>query len=250
MLLSTCFLFFIIWFCCFISYKDRGKDGNKKSEVTSLNKPIQEMQLNLKNIGIELKDEKTQNKSKEIHDIKVTDDKRNNEKNKKEYSKTCNLNETRKVQELKNVEDYMYLNEDEFHNKAFLNEENELKSNNYSIIIKNQPRLNRDEIEKEFHAYSTEYRKKFGDLLSEQSLTTNTGRSSVETIEYVQTTSTNIPHKKIGTYSHNFQIKRKKNHAAKIAFKQNSNKINNTESSIHIFKVKPRRSKSENIWQI
>ena len=208
---------FIIWFCCFLSCNERKRTFASNEQVR---KSIKETQLNLNQIGIELQ---------------------NDAVNKPNVS---------------TVEDYTYLNREEVLpqvNQAFIHNEVDLEADQTPkcLSVLNQPKLTREQIEKEFQAYSVAYRKRLNEL-NMDSQTSNTACSSLDTIEYVRTRSTRLPNKKLmGTYSHNFQV-RKKNRVAKItaAFKQTHDDLNNTQSSIQIFKFRPRKSQSEQIWQI
>ena len=72
MLLSTCFLVFILWFCCLASLK-RHKSQIKQ---TQLEKSINETKYNLKELGIKLKNEKKIRNVKQ-DPLKVKDDDKN-----------------------------------------------------------------------------------------------------------------------------------------------------------------------------
>lgn len=282
MLLSTCFLIFILWFCCFTVLKDK----KIKAEANQLRKSIRETEINLSRLtGIK---SLSKNNSKENNqDICVRDD---NELPKSKNNpappsvppliSTTNFNNKSRGKTKKNedtilyhpydildmstrpldtskgnineafVSDYEYLNEENSSKEVASNPKRSSHSSRYIDLnahskprkeltlngriskystLKNQPKLTRDQIEKEFFEYTLECRKRLNDIFLNSPSSDTFGGSSSSTTEHAETlVQTSTSPKRIVNNYNSLKIKVKRP----------------TGSSVR------RTKKTEQVWQI
>ena len=247
MLLSTCFMFFIIWFCCYIGCKNRNLNLADKRVKHS----VQETEANLREHGLSLKkppkeqliltalpNRKNEPNTKELcsHEYDVLDSVEKVKKLKTTSRKKEKLMEKLTPDENPKVVTTANVNEGY--------ETDEIIANpNYSI--RNRPRLTPSQIEKEFYEYTMECSKRLGDMLTtSDSQSSNTLRSSFDYLE----SSHVSPKRHPGVYSHNLKLKNK-NRISHIKTAFNSDK-KNISSKIKILKMKPKEEGDGQIWQI
>ncbi len=244
MLLSTCFMFFIIWFCCYIGCKKRNLSLIDKRVKQS----VQETEANLKEHGLNLKrqpkeqlilttipNRKSGPEEINSHEYDVLDSVERVIKK----SKTTSRKKEKIKENLKPDENPRVVTQNV--NEGY--ESDEKVNPNYSI--RNRPRLTPSQIEKEFYEYTMECSKRLGDMLTtSDSQSSNTVRSSFDYLE----SSHVSPKRHPGVYSHNLKLTNKNRIShIKTAFNSDSKNIS---SKIKILKTKPKDTGDSQIWQI
>ena len=260
MMLSTCFLLFIIWFCCYIACKDR----NDKLKVKRIKKSINETETNLNEAGMV-----DNQPSSECFTLKTIPIKKHNFradtiiysqdhdydilgdsiKNKKPNKITSQKKEDLK-EKLGKPDENPKVTKVEQINQAY-EPELDLSSNINRLDL---PRLTPSQIEKEYYEYRLKCGKRdLGSILASTSdNSSSTLRSSGDT--YIESIAVSPKtkekrHSGGGIYTHNIRLKNK-NRISSIKTSFNNNR-KNVSSKIKISKTKPNNhEKDEQVWQI